>query len=144
MADSKSRTTKAADPAARVETDETGILREDVGDREVTAAVSGGAQDRVAMASRLPDGTPAQTPGFTYIDPEAAKEAGAKQLAEQAVSNADAVLRAPADAGPGEGGEGSSAPDPAVQRIADVHERVAAEAAEKVDAEVDKHSGGQG
>lgn len=53
-----------------------------------------GDVDRVAMASRRPDGTPDQTPGFEYIDKDFAAEATKRQLTEQAVSAADSKIRA--------------------------------------------------
>ena len=134
---STQKTTRAATgrtEASKVETDETGILREDVGETEVKKAVETGDTDKVAMVSRHADGTPAQTPGFTYLDPAAAREASEKQLTEQAVSNADQVVRAPAEAGP-QGGEGSSEPDPAVSRIAAAHEQAAELAQARVEDE---------
>jgi hypothetical protein len=137
MAEAKTqKTTKAAtgNPPA-VETDETGVLRKDA---DVAAAVERGEQDRVQMASRKPDGTPDQTPGFTYIDPEVAREASEKQLAEQAVSVADQAVRAPAEAGPGGGGSGE--PDPAVQQIVDVHAKAAEQAVKRVASEIDEHT----
>lgn len=141
MAEAKTqRTTKAAPAgkAAEVETDETGVINEGAAKADITKAVEQGDQDRVAMASRKPDGTPDQTPGFTYQDPEAAREATERQLTEQAVSNADQVVRAPAEAGPA--GAGGSEPDPAVQRIVEAHEQAAEAGRKKVDGEIDEHS----
>lgn len=145
MAEAKTqRTTKAAtgaDPAPKADTDETGIVREDVTKADVTKAVEHGDQDRVAMASRRADGTPDQTAHFTYQNPEAAREASEWQLTEQAVSNADQVIRVPADAvTDGEGNEGSSAPDPAVARIVQVHEQAAETGRKRLDGEIREHS----
>ncbi|GAA2092344.1 hypothetical protein [Actinomadura alba] len=89
-----------------------------------------GDTDRVAMASRRPDGTPAQAPGFTYIDPAAAREASETQLTEQTVSAVDQVVRAPT-----EGGEGSEEPDPAVSQIVQAHEQAAGVARARVEDE---------
>ena len=134
MAEAKTqKTTRAATPdAPKVETDESGILRKDP---DVAAAVDRGEVDRVQMASRKPDGTPAQTPGFEYIDAETARKASEQQLTEQAVSVADQAIRVPA-AGSGEGSE----PDPTVQRIVDVHAKAAEQAVKRVDAELDEHA----
>jgi len=57
-------------------------------------AGTGGDIDRVAMASRLPDGTPHQTPDYEYLDEEFAASATKRQLTEQAVSAADSKVRA--------------------------------------------------
>lgn len=137
----ESKTTKAAQAKAEpVETvNDSGIAAE-TSKKDVRTAVEQGDQDRVAMASRRPDGTPAQTPGFTYIDEDAAREAAERQLTEQAVSNADAVVRVPAevptdaDTRTAEQGE----QDPAVQAISDVHEQAAKAARARVDDEFGK------
>jgi hypothetical protein len=134
------KTTKAAgaSEASQVDTDETGILNTGASEADVRKAVAEGDQDRVAMASRKADGQPDQTPAFTYIDTAAAREATETQLTVQAVSNADQVVRAPAEAGPQ--GEGSTEPDPAVQQIVRVHEQAAEQARERVDSELGKDS----
>lgn len=97
--------------------------------------------DRVVMASRLPDGTPAQTPTFEYIgDKDVAIHAAKRQLSEQAVSAADVAIRGvtSADAiGPGE-------PDPAVQEIKDAHEAAAKAAESRAESEVNKNHAGLG
>jgi hypothetical protein len=94
-----------------------------------------GDHDRVVMASRHPDGSPDQTPDFTYIgDKEFSKSATAEQLKQQAVSAEDVRLRGAAAAG---GGEGGSEPDDAVQKLIDAHESAAKGAEKTANAEVD-------
>lgn len=89
-----------------------------------------GDHDRVVMASRLPDGTPAQTENFTYIgDKETSVAAAKEQLATQAVSAADAADRSRAE-------DLSSAPDPAAVERIKTHERAAKSAEAKAEAEV--------
>ena len=137
----ESKTTKTAQAKAEpVETvNDSGIAAE-TSKKDVKAAVERGDQDRVAMASRRPDGSPAQTENFTYIDEDVAREATEKQLTEQAVSNADQVVRVPAeaptDADAGETGRDGM--DPAVSAIADVHEQAAKAARARVEDEFGK------
>lgn len=93
---------------------------------------TGGDHDRVAMASRLPDGTPHQTPDFEFIgDKDFAIEASKQQLREQAVSAKDVELR-----GAGTADEGDSSPDAEVQKLIDAHEAAAKSAEAKAEAEV--------
>src|SRR5688500_9687322 len=74
--------------------------------------------DRVVMASRLPDGSPHQTPDFEFIgDKEIVSDAAKRQLSEQAVSAVD-VERRGVGAPPAEG-EGSSELDPGVKDLKD-------------------------
>jgi hypothetical protein len=95
---------------------------------------TGGDHDRVAMASRLPDGTPHQTPDFEFIgDRDFAIEASKQQLREQAVSAKDVEMRG---AGTGNGEQGDSKPDAAVQRLIDAHEAAAKAAEGKAESEV--------
>lgn len=96
---------------------------------------TGGDHDRVAMASRLPDGTPHQTPDFEFIgDKDFAIEATKQQLREQAVSAKDVELRG---AGSGNAStDGDSAPDPEVQKLIDAHEKAAKSAEGKAESEV--------
>lgn len=55
---------------------------------------TGGAIDRVQMASRHPDGSPNQTSGFEFVgDKESTLKAAKVQLSQQAVSNADQKIR---------------------------------------------------
>ncbi len=87
--------------------------------------------DRVVMASLKADGTPDQTPDFTFIgNKEFAKAAAVEQRKQQLVSAADVDLRgASASAGDGK-------PDKAVQKIKDAHE-AAAKSAESAGDDVD-------
>ncbi len=95
---------------------------------------TGGDHDRVAMASRLPDGTPHQTPDFEFIgDKDFAIEVTKQQLREQAVSAKDVELRG---AGSRASEEGDSAPDPEVQKLIDAHESAAKSAEGKAESEV--------
>ncbi len=95
---------------------------------------TGGDHDRVVMASRLPDGTPHQTPDFEFIgDKDFAIEATKQQLREQAVSAKDVELRG---AGSRASEEGDSAPDPEVQKLIDAHESAAKSAEGKAESEV--------
>jgi len=95
---------------------------------------TGGDHDRVVMASRLPDGTPHQTPDFEFIgDKDFAIEATKQQLREQAVSAKDVELRG---AGSNASADGDSKPDAEVQKLIDVHEKAAKSAEGKAEAEV--------
>ncbi len=95
---------------------------------------TGGDHDRVAMASRLPDGTPHQTPDFEFIgDKDFAIEASKQQLREQAVSAKDVELRG---TGSRASEDGDSAPDPEVQKLIDAHESAAKSAEGKAESEV--------
>ena len=97
--------------------------------------------DRVVMASRLPDGTPAQSESFEYIgDRSAVTEAAKTQLADQAVSAADIAVRGVTGAGPAGPGE----PDAAVSEIVAVHKEAAKAAEQRAEVEVDEHHAGLG
>ena len=86
-----------------------------------------GDKDRVVVASRFADGTPAQTSDFEFIgDKDVSIEATKRQLREQAVSGVDQEMRGVSTVeGDGSGGE----PDPAVAKLVKAHEK-AAKAAE--------------
>lgn len=99
------------------------------------AAAVVGDHDRVVMASRKADGTPDQTPDFTYIgDKEVTLEATKKQLAEQAVSAADVAARGVTS--DDDGADTSKLPatgpesDPSIAELADAH-KAAEKAGEK-------------
>lgn len=97
-----------------------------------TKAVGGGDHDRVAMASRHPDGSPAQTPDFTYIgDPDVAVSSAKTQLAEQAVSAADVKAR-----GVTADEDTDSEPDSAVAELAKTHKDAVKAAESAADSEV--------
>ena len=99
----------------------------------------GGDHDRVVMASRKPDGSPDQTPGFEYIgDKEAVLEATKEQLRQQAVSAVDTEIRGVSS----DDASGTGEPDAYVAEIKAAHDK-AAEAAEKAaEAEVNAHFDG--
>jgi len=83
---------------------------------------TGGDIDRVQMASRLPDGTPHQTPGFEFVgDAKSTEAATAEQLRQQAVSAADVRIRTQ-HATPEED-EGKLSADQ--QALTDAHEQAA-------------------
>lgn len=88
--------------------------------------------DRVAMASRTADGTPDQTPGFEYVDPEVAVEATAAQLTEQRASALDEQHRAPAGEDPLDNKQ--------VEQLADAQDKAAESARKDAEAEVNAHS----
>ncbi len=97
------------------------------------AKAVGGDHDRVVMASRRPDGTPAQTADFTYIGDEESSVAAAKyQLAEQAVSAADVRERGVSTGDAGDTGE----PDPDVRKLQKTHESAASAAEKAAESEV--------
>ncbi len=94
----------------------------------------GGDHDRVVMASRLPDGSPHQTPGFEYIgDKQVAVEAAKRQLVEQAVSPKDVELRG-ASAGPAAAGEAE--PDAEGKKLLEAHQAAAKGAEKAAESEV--------
>lgn len=96
--------------------------------------------DRVVMASRRADGTPAQSKDFEYIgDKETAVTAARTQLTEQAVSATDVAVRGVADVGAGDG-----EPDPAVAEIKAAHDSAAKRAEGKAESEVNANHGGLG
>lgn len=105
--------------------------------------------DRIVMASRRPDGTPAQFDPEFIGDRDTAIQAAKIQLAEQRVSALDTAMRgvtrgtvATGDDGEPDARAGSSDPDPQVQELIDAH-KAAAEAAEsQAESEVKaKHEG---
>ncbi len=94
-----------------------------------------GDVDRVQIASRHPDGTPAQTPDFEFIgNKDFAIEASKKQLAEQAVSATDTALRGPLGLG-GTSDQGNE-PDENVQKLIDAHEAAVKGAHSQAESEV--------
>lgn len=110
---------------------------------ETEAKVAGGGDhDRVAMASRLPDGTPHQTADFEYIgDKDVAIDAAKQQLAEQAVSAVDVERRgvgAPAT------GEGSSELDPEAKKLKAAQDKAAKAAESSAEREVNARHNGLG
>jgi hypothetical protein len=122
--------------AATSAADETGVLaaKPDAG------AAKQGDHDRIVMASRAPDGTPAQINPEFIGDKETVKEAAEKQLAEQAVSAVDVAARGVASGDTG--GAGSSEPDAAVAELKAAQEKAADQARSRADAEVNKlHKG---
>jgi len=100
-------------------------------------ANTGGDHDRVVQASRKADGTPDQTPDFTYIgDKETSIRATEEQLTQQRVSAEDVRLRGASTAGTD--GSGPGEPDAAVKKIADAHEKAAKSAASDAKSEVEE------
>ncbi len=100
--------------------------------------------DRVAMASRRPDGTPDQDENFEYIGPkDRVMEAAKEQLRQQRVSAVDVAIRGVQSVRSDEG-VGSSAPDPAVQEIIDAHKDAEKGAEADAEAEVNERHLGLG
>lgn len=98
--------------------------------------------DRVVMASRRADGTPAQTAGFEYIgDKETAVEAAKVQLAEQAVSAVDVAKRGVTDT---DGADQGNEPDPDVKALKKAHDAAAAAAEKRAESEVNAAHKGLG
>lgn len=95
---------------------------------ESTNAVEKAAVDQVLAVSRHADGSPAQTPGFRSVDPEATAAISEAQLREQAASAVDYLHRAAAVAE-----EGSSEPDAATKALKDAQEKAADAAAKNVE-----------
>jgi hypothetical protein len=96
---------------------------------ETANAVEKAAVDNVLAVSRHADGTPAQTPGFQSVDPEATAAISEAQLREQAASAVDYLHRAAAVAAE----EGSSEPDAETKALRDAQEKAADSAAKKVE-----------
>ena len=87
--------------------------------------------DRVLAVSRHADGSPAQSPGFKSVNPEATARLSEAQLREQAVSAVDHALRsAQAKAADGEPGE-----DPVVKALRDAHESASEAGAKRAQSE---------
>jgi len=101
---------------------------------------TGGDIDRVQQASRRPDGSAHQTPGWEYIgDKQIALDGTKRQLAEQAVSAKDVELRG-AVVEPAAGEVGSSEPDAEVKKLKDAHDKAAKSAEARAESEVNaKH-----
>lgn len=112
-----------------------------------------GDHDRVAMASRLPDGTPHQTPDFEFLgDREDVEAAAVEQLKVQRVSAADTAARGvettsgvlAEDAAEGDGSiNPTNAPqDPSIEKLTKIHESAAKGAEADAKAEVaERHDG---
>lgn len=94
-----------------------------------SGVVSDAAVDHVLAVSRHADGTPAQTPGFKSIDPEATAKLSEAQLREMAASAVDHAHRSAAAAAE----EGSSEPDAEVKKLKDAQDKAADAAAKKVE-----------
>ena len=86
--------------------------------------------DKVLAVSRHADGSPAQTPGFKSVDPEATALISEAQLREQAASAVDHEKRQ-ADAEVSDPGEGE--PDPETKKLKKAQEAAADAAAKKVE-----------
>lgn len=84
--------------------------------------------DQILAVSRHADGTPAQTPGFRSVDPEATAAISEAQLREQAASAVDHKHRQAEVAE-----EGSSEPDAATKKLKAAQEAAADAAAKKVE-----------
>lgn len=93
-----------------------------------TNPVAEAAVDKVLAVSRHADGSPAQTPGFQSVDPEATTAISEAQLREQAASAVDYLHRQGEVAD-----EGSSEPDPEIKKLRDAQEAAADAAAKKVE-----------
>jgi hypothetical protein len=102
--------------------------------------------DRVVMASRLPDGKPAQTPDFEFIGPkDAAVDAAKRQLSEQAVSAADVAIRGvTSEPEEGQEGVGTTGNDPTTAELRKVHDSAAKAAEAKAESEVNANHKGLG
>lgn len=94
---------------------------------EGAKAAANGPVDHVLAVSRHADGTPAQTPGFKSVAPDATADISKNQLREQAVSTVDYEIRSRLAAG---GEAGGPVDDPLTKSIRDAQEN-AAGAAEK-------------
>jgi hypothetical protein len=92
-------------------------------------AVEQAARDTVLAVSRHADGSPAQSPGFQSVDPEATAAISEAQLREQAASAVDYLHRSKAVAD----AEGSSEPDAETKALKDAQEKAADAAAKKVE-----------
>ena len=93
------------------------------------AVVEAAPVDTVLAVSRHADGTPAQSPGWKSVDPEATAALSEAQLREQAASAVDHAHRTAALAAE----EGSSEPDDEVRKLKDAQEKAADAAAKKVE-----------
>lgn len=102
--------------------------------------------DRVVMASRAPDGTPAQFDP-EYIGPkDVVEEAASTQLTQQKVSAVDQAERGVIDTGgvlASDGtAEGSNEPDPVVGKLVKAHESAEKSAKRQAKSEVESlHKG---
>jgi phage-related minor tail protein len=98
-------------------------------DQDSKAVVEQAPVDRVLAVSRHPDGSPAQSPGFKSVDPEATAALSEAQLREMAASAVDHAHRSAAVAAE----EGSSEPDAETKKLKDAQEKAADAAAKKVE-----------
>lgn len=92
-------------------------------------AVEQAATDTVLAVSRHADGSPAQTPGFQSVDPEATAAISEAQLREQAASAVDYIHRSKKVADEGEPSE----PDAETKALKAAQEKAADAAAKKVE-----------
>lgn len=102
--------------------------------------------DRVVMASRAPDGEPAQFDPEFIGPKDVVEEAAVTQLTEQKVSAIDQAERGVVDTGgvlaSDETGEGSSEPDPVVGKLVKAHTSAETKAKAQAKTEVSKlHKG---
>ena len=102
--------------------------------------------DRIVMASRAPDGTPAQFDPEFIGPKDVVEEAAVTQLTEQKVSAIDQAERGVVDTGgvlaSDEAGEGSSEPDPVVGKLVKAHKSAETKAKSQAKSEVSKlHKG---
>ena len=95
------------------------------------AVVADHPVDQVLAVSRHPDGSPAQSPGFKSVDPEATAAISESQLREQAASAVDHAHRQAKIAG--EAGATSGEPDAETKKLRDAQEKAADVAAKKVE-----------
>lgn len=97
-----------------------------------TAPIPNAPVDTVHCASRRPDGTPDQTPGFKFHDTDMALEVTKQQLATMAVNAVDAAEQADRIAEEA----GSSEPDPPGKKRLAAHEAAVKSAHARAEAEV--------
>lgn len=85
--------------------------------------------DRVLAVSRHADGSPAQTPGFKSVNPEATRALSEAQLREHAVSAVDHAIRsAQAD-------DGEPVEDPVNKALREAHEAASEAGAKRAQSE---------
>jgi hypothetical protein len=96
--------------------------------------------DRVVMASRAPDGTPAQFDPEFIGPKDVVEEAAVAQLTEQKVSAIDQAERGVVDTGgvlaSNESAEGSNEPDPVVGKLVKAHKTAETKAKTQAKSEV--------
>jgi hypothetical protein len=109
------------------------------------AAPTAADHDRIVMASRAPDGTPAQFDPEFIGPKDVVEEAAATQLTQQKVSAVDQAARGVTET-PGvlasDQQQGSSEPDPVVSKLIKAHETAEKDAKKQAKSEVDSlHKG---